>query len=424
MTLRIGRTLPPTAAPLSTRDILCGLTGLCRGKSELDRFEMELNAYFGIGHSFLVSSGKTALTVILEALKNMFPGRDEVLIPAFTCYSVPSAIIRAGLRVRLCDLDPATFDFDYDQLSHILSQQKGRLLCVVPVHLFGFPADIDRIRRLIKDDTVIIVEDAAQAMGGEHCGRKLGTIGDVGFFSLGRGKAFTTVEGGIILTRREDIAEHINVSLEQVPNYSRSEIVGLFLYSLALLILLRPWIFWIPKALPFLRLGETIFDTSFKMRRLSAFQAGLAVNWEIRLLEFRKRRTELARGFTAALKRIGISTPWHANGTQPDLIRYPLIIRDIKIRQGILEQASRRGLGIMPSFPEAIHSVPELKEHFAGDIFPVAASLSRGLITIPLHPLVSRSDQTKIYDFFRFISINPSVFSTAGLPRNIPSGSK
>ena len=120
--MRLKRTLPPAASPIYPKDIISGLKGLVRGQRELERFKEEIRDYFGTKHCFLLSSGKAALTLILRALKDMHPHRDEVLIPAFTCYSVPSAIVRAGLKVRLCDINPDTLDFDFDQLSKILNQ--------------------------------------------------------------------------------------------------------------------------------------------------------------------------------------------------------------------------------------------------------------------------------------------------------------
>ena len=96
--MRIGRTIPPASAPIYWRDMFNGIKGIFRGKKELSRFQDELKEYFGMKHCFLVSSGKASLTLILQALRKMFPDRDEVLIPAYTCYSVPSAIVRAGLK--------------------------------------------------------------------------------------------------------------------------------------------------------------------------------------------------------------------------------------------------------------------------------------------------------------------------------------
>jgi len=208
--MRIGRTLPPAAAPIYPRDILSGIRGHLNGYRELDRFETDLKNYFGVRYCFLLSSGKAALTLILEALKEIHPDRDEVLIPAFTCYSVPSAIVRAGLKVKLCDNNPDTLDFDFNQLSKMLSKESvheevnkpnkpnqpnklnrprkpneshklnepnelnkpnepnqpnepvTRLLCIIPTHLFGIPSDIGRIRKLLPDPKVTIVEDAAR----------------------------------------------------------------------------------------------------------------------------------------------------------------------------------------------------------------------------------------------------------------------
>jgi perosamine synthetase len=241
-----------------------------RGRREMDRFAGELEEFFGVEHCFLTSSGKAALTVILEALKELRPGRDRVLIPAFTCYSVPSAIVRAGLEVSLCDVDPATLDFDFHELKGKLSDP--RLLCVIPVHLFGIPADVDRVRGMLEDPEVFIVEDAAQAMGGEHGGRKLGTLGDVGFFSLGRGKALSTVEGGVIMTKRDDLGRILAKKVEALAPYRTLEMITLVFYALALMLLTRPSLFWLPKGLPFLRLGETIYDPEFRMRRMSGFR--------------------------------------------------------------------------------------------------------------------------------------------------------
>src|SRR5216683_4010167 len=120
--MRIGRTLPPAATPIGAREIASGVCGIFRGRKELDRFRSELKEHFGVRHCFLVSSGKAAFTLILLALKELSPDRDEVLIPAFTCFSVPSSVVRAGLRIRLCDLHPESLDFNFAQLSALLSE--------------------------------------------------------------------------------------------------------------------------------------------------------------------------------------------------------------------------------------------------------------------------------------------------------------
>src|SRR5258706_13212711 len=108
--MRIGRTLPPAATPIDIRAVVSGICGIFRGRQGLDRFELELKEHFEGEHCFLVSSGKAAFTLILLALQELFPDRDEVLLPAFTCYSVPSSAVRAGVKIRLCDQRPDSLD--------------------------------------------------------------------------------------------------------------------------------------------------------------------------------------------------------------------------------------------------------------------------------------------------------------------------
>lgn len=393
--MRIGRTLPPAAAPLSWRDISFGLQGLMRGRRETQRFADELQAYFNRRHCFLVSSGKAALTLILLALKEAHPERDQVLIPAFTCYSVPSAIVRAGLKVRLCDIDSATLDFNERQLRDRLTDP--RLLCVVPVHLFGLPADIARLRTMINDPDVVIVEDAAQAMGGEHNGRKLGTLGDVGFFSLGRGKALSTVEGGVILTNRDDLGRLFAEKHEEFESYSHIQTLKLLLFAMALSILSRPSLFWLPKALPFLRLGETIFDPSFPQHKMTAFQAGLARTWQRKLADFQETRRTAVAEWQALLPFFSLL----AGSTDlPPLLRFPAILASTESALAVVAAGNHQGLGIAPLYPDAVHRVPELAGQFAGEEYPVASDAARRMVTLPVHGYVTHEDRVKIYALF------------------------
>jgi perosamine synthetase len=218
MTLRIGRTLPPAVAPISLKSIGSGILAMFRGDVATRNFTDQLKKHFNVKHCFLLSSGKASLTLILQALKELNPEKDEVLIPAFTCYSVPAAIVRAGLKIRLCDIEVETLDFDYRELAEHLASP--RLLCVIPTHLFGLTADIPRVREIVGSRNIAIIEDAAQTMGGEQKGHKAGTLGDVGFFSLDRGKALSTVEGGIILTNSDKIGSALCRQLDTIPEYS------------------------------------------------------------------------------------------------------------------------------------------------------------------------------------------------------------
>lgn len=389
--MRIGRTLPPAAAPIGWKSLFSGISAVFSGESELNRFLNELKGYFGKKHCFLVSSGKAALTLILSALKEQYPERDEVIIPAYTCYSVPSAIVRAGLKVKLCDTAADNFDFDFEQLKPMLKSKK--LLCVVPTHLFGLPADVKHLKGMIKDPEVTVIEDAAQAMGGEWQGKKMGTLGDVSFFSLGRGKAFSTVEGGIILTDSEELAANLKQQISKVPDYTCSEVFKLFLYTVVLNILLHPAIFWIPKGLPFLKLGETTFDPDFKIKKMSSFQAGLTKNWVEKIRLFRHVRQENTKGLLSVLDIEGFKIFVNRQADVPDLIRFPIEMQDERARIEFLDIANQRGLGAAIAYPSAINGIIELATRFGDENYPLAEKHSKLLVTLPVHLFCSKIDQ-------------------------------
>lgn len=400
--MRISRTLPPAAAPIGWKSLFFGTSALFKGESELNRFSNELKEYFDKRHCFLVSSGKAALTLILCALKEQYPERDEVLIPAYTCYSVPSAIVRAGLKVKLCDIAEDSFDFDFEQLKPLLKSKK--LLCVVPTHLFGLPADVKRLRGIITDHEVTVLEDAAQAMGGEWQGKKLGTLGDVGFFSLGRGKAFSTVEGGIILTDCEELAANLKRQVNAIHDYTHFEVFKLFLYTVALNILLHPTIFWIPKSLPFLKLGETIFDSEFEIKKISSYQVGLARNWVEKLQLFRQVRQNNVKELFSILDIDSCQFFVEKQADVPDLIRFPIQIQDERRRAEFLNAANQSGQGVAIAYPRAINAIPELAFMFSGEHYPAAEKHSKQLVTLPIHLFTKKKDHDKLTLMMKLLS--------------------
>jgi len=395
--LKPQRTLPPAASPIGFIDIAHGIAALRHGEKTRERFKSELQQYFGVKHVFLVSSGKAALFCILKALQKLHPDRNEVLVPAFNCYSVPSAVLAAGLKIRLCDIDPNTLDFGPRELSKALIDTK-RLLCVIPTHLFGLHADVKGLRSLIKDDAIVIVEDAAQAMGSHEVGRMMGLSGDVGFFSLGRGKAFSTYEGGIIVTDNESIGKCIAEVARALSEYSLFQVIKLIVNVIAVTVLGHPMLFWIPKGLPFLRLGETLFEHSFLIKALSPFQAGLAWNWKKKLERLRTGRNENAlwwANFFHDGSVDGIFPFIDPRYTIPDALRFPVRIEKDEKRETIFRESEKMGMGIRPTYPLSLDELPELG-NFHPPPCPHARLSARTVVTLPVHAYVSGHDRKKI----------------------------
>lgn len=398
MSLRIGRTLPPAVASIGFKNIVNGILAMFQGDCSIKVFSEQLKDYFNVKHCFLLSSGKAALTVSLMALRKISPEHDEVLIPAYTCYSVPASIIRAGLKIRICDIDPETLDFDYEELQAHLTDSK-RILCVIPTHLFGILADVKRVQSLIGGNMPYVLEDATQAMGEAIGSDKAGNLGDVGIISLGRGKAFSTVEGGILLTNNENIAAVIQKIYEPIPAYGVFDRLKLVSYAAAITVLIKPWLFWIPKSLPFLGLGETIYSLSYPILKLTPFQAGLADGWQTRLSEVQAVRKKNVALYLAA----GVDGPSILKGKDSGYIRFPAYV-GINERATILDKSLQSGLGLAVIYPATVATIPELIGHIVGGNSAKAALISQKLVSLPVHLFVRDRDRLKIISLLHSVT--------------------
>jgi len=389
--MRVGRTIPPAAAPLGWADLWHGVAGAVRPARSIRALEDEIRRDFRVRHVFTVSSGKAALALTLMALKARSSRRD-VVIPAYTCFSVPAAVLKAGLRPVLCDIDASTFDFDHAQLARTLS---GDTLCVVAHHLFGVPAAIEGIRALCAAHRIVLVEDAAQAMGAESSGRRLGTLGDVGIFSLGRGKNITCGSGGIIVTNSRSVADAIARLYWPLAAASRASQLADFVRLVIMTIFIRPWLYWIPAALPFLELGRTVYPKQIPLKRLSGTQAGLLRNWRRRLA-----RSNQVRAATAAYFSRQLSLARARDGAHPYL-RLPIVAANAAEQGRLFALSQKRGLGVALAYPTPINEIPEIRAAFDGQRFPAARTVSERLLTLPTHHWVSERDQRAIAEMCR-----------------------
>jgi perosamine synthetase len=387
--MRIGRTLPPAAAPLDWRDLAQAVRAMPGCAGAVAAREAELRREFGVDHVFLVSSGSAALALSLIALKSLARKRD-VVIPAYTCYSVPAAVLEAGLRPVLCDINPVTFDFDHAQLERTLTSDT---LCVVTHHLFGLPSAVDRTRSLCAGHRIFVLEDAAQAMGGEQRGRKLGTLGDIGIFSFGRGKNITCGSGGAILTHSATIAAELSVRYRELPSPTAGEIAADLLKLLVMMVFIRPRLYWIPALLPFLRLGETVFPASVPLRRLGAVKAALLGGWRRRLAESNTTRADVDADFRRRL-------PLQRSDRQACL-RVPLLAPTPKAKRRLHALARARGLGVSGAYPAPVSQIPQMRDVFRGQRFPAAEHVAARLVTLPAHRWVSERDRQAIADLYR-----------------------
>src|SRR5437016_5791645 len=252
-TMNPPRLVAPAGAPLPVRAVLPSVRQWSEDRRSLAEILREL---LGIQNLFFLSSGRAAFAVLLTALQQC-SDRREVVIPAYTCFSVPSAVARAGLVIRLCDVDPKTLDLDGNALARI---DLDKALCIVPSSLYGMPGDLAGLERIARVSRTLLVDDAAQCLGATNDGRPCGTFGDAGFYSLARGKGITTMGGGILATRRADLARTIERDVRSLRRPSVREVCVAVGSSLVYSGMLRPSRYWIVDRVPFLGLGLTRFE--------------------------------------------------------------------------------------------------------------------------------------------------------------------
>jgi len=167
---------------------------------EVAAFEREFAAYCGAGHGVAVNSGTSALHLAL-LVTGIGPG-DEVITVPFTFVATVAAIQYAGARPVLVDIDPRSLTMAVDQIERAITP---RTKAILPVHLHGYPAEMDPILEIARRHHLIVIEDAAQAHGAEYKGRRVGSLGDLACFSFYPGKNLGAYgEGGLVTTNRPD----------------------------------------------------------------------------------------------------------------------------------------------------------------------------------------------------------------------------
>jgi len=167
-------------------------------------FEDSWARYCGVDYGVAVSSGTAALELAVACLE-LEPG-DEVIMPTFTIISCALAITRAGLKPVIVDCDPRTWCLDIDEVAAKITP---RTRAIMPVHMYGHPADMDPLLDLARKHNLFIIEDAAESHGATYKGQVVGGIGDLSCFSFYANKIITTGEGGMVLTKHRELSDRL-----------------------------------------------------------------------------------------------------------------------------------------------------------------------------------------------------------------------
>jgi dTDP-4-amino-4,6-dideoxygalactose transaminase len=168
-------------------------------------FEDKFAALFGVKHGIAVSSGTDADAIACAVLYDFGAQRgDEIIIPALTFVATGNAVLQAGFTPVFVDVERETLNIDPKKIEQAITP---RTRAIMPVHLMGKPAAMDEIMTIARKHKLHVIEDAAEAHGAEYKGKKIGAIGDMACFSLYAAHIVTTIEGGMLITNNDQMAE-------------------------------------------------------------------------------------------------------------------------------------------------------------------------------------------------------------------------
>lgn len=326
---------------------------------EVAAFEQEWAAYCEAAHAVGLANGLDALTLALRAL-GVGPG-DEVIVPSHTFVATWLAATHCGATLRPVECDPATFNLDPARVEAAIGP---RTKVIVPVHLYGQPADLDAILGIARRHGLRVLEDAAQAHGARYRGRRVGAHGDVVAWSFYPGKNLGAFgDAGAITTNDPELADRIRV----LRNYGSrvkyfNEVPGV-------------------------------------NSRLDPLQAA-ALRVKLRHLDaWNARRVRAADRYIRGLKDCRVDLPGAQDGCEPVWHLFVLRTRE---RDALLRWLTEAGIGCLIHYPVAPHLQPAYAQlgHRAGD-FSVAESIAAEALSLPIGPHLTEEQQDRVIEAVR-----------------------
>lgn len=390
------RFVSPAGTPISLADVLSSIGTALTHSDTVEQFKYDLRARVGVRFCEFVSTGRAAMTLALLALKALDGGRrNEVVIPSYTCFSVPSSIVKSGLKVRLADVDPVTLDFVPGDIERL---DGARVLAVVTGNLYGLPNDLPAITKLARERGIYVVDDAAQCLGASIGGRPSGTWGDVGLYSFDKGKNVTSIDGGVLVTDSGDIAEAIARQVKDLRRSTAGESASHLVKMLIYAALLHPSRYWLPNSLPFLGLGTTAYRTDYPLAKYDEWMAPMGHRLLGRLDATTAQRRATAERYERLL-------PWGPKlqaivpkqGAVPAYLRFPVLIHP-EYRDSVLTALRANGIGATASYPTAINDVPEVSGALSSEDRDARGGrdVAGRILTLPTHGYVTEQDQCRI----------------------------
>jgi dTDP-4-amino-4,6-dideoxygalactose transaminase len=321
---------------------------------EVAAFEQDFAAYSGTSECIALNSGTSALHLALLAA-GIGPG-DEVITVPFTFVASVAAVLYAGAKPVLVDIDPRSFTMDPTAIEGAITSRTKALL---PVHLYGQPADMDPILEIARRHRLIVIEDAAQAHGAKYKGRAVGSIGAMACFSFYPGKNLGAYgEGGAVTTSNPEYGRAVRMLRDWGQDRKYHHLLRGFNY------------------------------------RMEAFQ-GAILRVKLRHLEqWTESRRKLARHYDELLSDSPVQTPEEMSWARHVYHVYTVRSED---RDSLQSSLSVDGIQTATHYPIPVHLQPAYSDlgYRAGD-FPHSERAAREVLSLPIYPELSPQGVSKV----------------------------
>lgn len=381
----------PVYSPLTLGGLVAGMGAAFGDRADVarDNLTHALQQRFAADAVHLTDSGTSALAVAITAACH--ERRDAaVALPAYCCYDVATAAAAADAPVVLYDLDPATLGPDWGSFERAL---KSGASAAVVAHLFGLPVDMHRAAALCEARGAVLIEDAAQGAGGRFDGKPLGAWSTLSVLSFGRGKGVTG-GGGALLARRDGV-DRVATAANSIGRASGS--ARALVLAGAQWLLGRPSLYGLPAALPFLRLGETVYREPHAPRGLAGGAAAVVLD-SLRWVDAEAviRRAN-AHQLEAVVRDAGLTVVEPPPRSEPGFLRLPVVV------DAGVAAASAAALGIARGYPLALTDLPQLarRRRDGGEPTAAAARLAQHLWTLPTHSRLTAGDLDRVERWLR-----------------------
>jgi dTDP-4-amino-4,6-dideoxygalactose transaminase len=374
-------------------DALSGLGSLSPARGPVVAFEKAFADYLGVKHCLAVNKGTTGLYLGIQAMKGLRRKKTEVLLPAYTVPTLTLAMNKAGLKTRLCDISLDTFNMDDVSAGQCVSADT---LCVVPVHMFGFPCKMDEIKAHCTDAGAFMLEDPAQAMGAELNGRKVGTFGDTALFSLCKGKVISTFQGGFAVTDNDELATLMARERAKLPPAADSPLTPAVMAAFSLA--MRPLIYGALYPL-ISRFKSTEVHEHFDPYQFTAYKASVGLRLLRKMDAIIADRTRIGMAMYSELKNVsGLRLPAIIPGAKPAFNHFPILFDDVKKLEWVEKTLWEKGIDTARFYKLPIHRIYDLGYRLNPDPFPNATYLAERLLVLPSHPYMTAADVSRIID--------------------------